>query len=80
MKKRKRVSWNQQIVTIENKGYQAFLDGKPETDNPYQTGHCNQNGIGGQFQRQRSHAWARGFGIARMESLEQKAKTHDGND
>ena len=61
----KRASWLEQIVTIENKGFQAFLDGVPESENPYREGHRNQNGAGGQVQRQRRNAWWRGWELAR---------------
>jgi ribosome modulation factor len=59
--KQRRVSWLKQIVTIENKGYQAFLDGQPSSACPYQNGYRNQNGAGGGLQQQRRAAWWRGW-------------------
>jgi hypothetical protein len=56
--------WLQQIVTIENKGTDAFRQGKPLTANPYLGGYRNQNGAGGSVQRQRRAAWERGWKMA----------------
>ena len=63
--------WLNQIVTIENKGFQAFLDGKLEKDCPYQSGYHNQNGDGGQLQRQRRLAWVRGWKLAEQQKKEE---------
>lgn len=67
-----RHSWTRQIVTIENKGYSAFHEGKTEADCPYRGGHRNQNGVGGQFQILRRQAWLRGFRIAAKRDEESK--------
>lgn len=63
---KKRKSWNEQILTIENKGYQAFVDGVGADSNPYQEGYRNQNGCGGQLQQQRGKAWSRGWVMAQQ--------------
>ena len=65
MATRKRISWTATIARIEHKGYAAYLAGQPEADNPYTKGYSNQNGPGGQFQRQRRHAWSRGWCLAK---------------
>jgi hypothetical protein len=49
-------SWLNQILTIENKGYEAYLAGKATSDNPYQDGYRNINGPGGSLQKQRRDA------------------------
>lgn len=54
-------SWNLQICQIQDKGYKAFQDGIPLSDCPYKSGYRNQNGVGGQLQRQRREAWVRGW-------------------
>lgn len=59
--------WLKQIVLIQDKGYAAFREGKVEEDNPYKEGYRNQNGAGGQLQRQRREAWRRGFLLAKKE-------------
>lgn len=70
MKRRIKRSWNWQIHTIEVKGASAFAAGVPLTDNPYTTGYRNQNGPGGNLQRQRSQAWVRGWQNAEREQKE----------
>jgi len=70
---RKRKSWNEQICSIENKGYAAFKEGESIDSNPYVGGHRNQNGSGGQLQRQRGYAWSRGWRLAEAESQEKPA-------
>jgi hypothetical protein len=61
--------WARQILSIEQKGYAAFLDGKTPTANPYTDGYMNQNGKGGSVQRQRREAWRRGWNLARRENV-----------
>ena len=68
--KRVRRSWNYQILKIEHKGRAAFHEGKPETANPYTTGYRNQNGPGGNLQRQRAQAWSRGWELEKKETEE----------
>lgn len=67
---KKRPSWNQQICTIENKGYQAFIDGIPESENPYLGGEWNCSGVGGNLQRQRRQAWNRGWEMSKRDKPE----------
>ena len=57
-------TWNQQIVTIENKGWAAQQAGQNESDCPYQGGYNK----GGQFQRLRRQAWLRGYEMAAKEA------------
>lgn len=57
-------NWNQQIVTIENKGWDAQRSGRTEADCPYKGGEWN-HGPGGSLQRQRRQAWLRGFAMAK---------------
>ena len=59
----KRQSWTMQLFTIQNKGYQAGLDGQPKDANPYESGHRNQNGLGGSLQSQCRQAWRDGWMI-----------------
>ncbi len=40
---------------------------QPVTANPYEGGYRNQNGVGGQFQRQRRLAWDRGWKLAEQD-------------
>lgn len=49
-----------QVVIIEEKGYKAFLDGKPKRPTPYEGGY---NG-GGSVQKWRRAAWIRGWELA----------------
>lgn len=53
-------TWLWQIVTIENKGFDAFIAGKPESACPY-----GSVGSGGSVQRQRQAAWHRGWKLAK---------------
>jgi ribosome modulation factor len=62
-----RRSWLNQIVTIENKGYDAYLAGKATSDNPYWDGYRNNNGPGGSLQKQRRDAWERGWRNAKRD-------------
>lgn len=59
-----RHGWLMQIVTIENKGYDAFKAGVPKSECPYQDGCRNTNGAGGSVQQQRRRAWCRGWELA----------------
>lgn len=65
-----RRTWFHQIVTIENKGYDAFKAGVPLSGCPYQEGYRNQNGAGGSVQRQRRSAWRRGWMLAKKHQEE----------
>lgn len=61
---RRRVSWIEQIVTIENKGAAAQRSGLPRSSNPYNGGYNR----GGGLQLQRRFAWYRGWDLAWRES------------
>ncbi len=63
----KQTNWNLQLCRIQDKGFQAFLDGIPSSENPYTQGYSNQNGPGGQLQRQRRQSWDRGWELAKKE-------------
>jgi len=63
----KRTNWKLQLCKIQDKGYQAFKDNIPLSENPYTLGYRNQNGNGGQLQRQRRIAWERGWKSAEEE-------------
>lgn len=62
---RRKSSWQRQILNIQDKGYRAFLDGKPHTDNPYKFDGFNR---GGSVQLQRHRAWRDGWDLAKRES------------
>ncbi len=58
---RKKNNWALQICKIQDKGFLAGSRGEPRDANPYREGYSNQNGPGGQFQRQRRQSWDRGW-------------------
>lgn len=58
---KRKSNWLQQLVSITNNGARAFAVGLTLEDNPYKDGYRNQNGPGGQLQRQRRLAWAEGW-------------------
>ena len=68
----RRVNWTQQIANIQDKGYAAFQAGIPLDANPYMQGYRNQNGSGGQVQRQRRQAWSRGWELAKKHKEERE--------
>ena len=49
--------WAKQLVTIYNRGADAYSDGKTLDDNPYRGGYRH----GGNIQRQRARYWADGW-------------------
>jgi len=66
-----------QIVRIQEKGIDAFTAGLGIEANPYNCGYRNNQGNGGNLQRQRREAWLKGWQIALKEAtrcLELKAK------
>ena len=69
-------SWLNQILTIENKGYDAYMAGKPMTDNPYQDGYRNNQGNGGNLQRQRREAWETGWDCAKRDEESKQENKH----
>lgn len=66
MAKRRRSSWSQQIVTIENKGRVAYRTGVLQTANPYSHGRVG-------LQKQRRRAWDRGWQLAAKETRDAQA-------
>lgn len=60
----RRRTWNQQLVSITEKGAEAFRQGQPLSANPY--------GPGGSVNRQRSEYWRKGWNMAQQEQAEGK--------